>query len=147
MADNAKILGQYLARDAAYNATAVITLTNWLAEAKNAFLYRVPQLTQTISSATPKAAVYPIRTIVSSMTVCNTDAATTYNVVLLSLADLETANITFSDKQYIMNARPISANTTEVIGLGMTLSAGDGIVVWTASDSKVSFNLFGFEIS
>ena len=140
MSDSAQILGQQL-------ATGVVLASGTMAD--SLFLYRVPQLTETISTATPKSASFPFRTIVSSMIVCNTDSVSrTYNVALIANEDIGSANsVTQDDKQFLIDARELNSKATEVIGLGMTISAGDAIYVWASQPSVVSFNLFGFEIS
>ena len=134
MSDSAQILGQQLATEDALESGVI---------EDSSFLYRVPQLTETISTATPKSASFPFRTIVSSMIVCNTDSVSrTYNVALIANEDIGS-----DDKQFLIDSRELDSKATEVIGLGMTISAGDAIYVWASQPSVVSFNLFGFEIS
>ena len=140
MADSAQILGQILATDTALPTSGTLTPS---------FLYRVPQLTQTISTATPKSAVFPTRTIVSSLIVCNTDSlARTYNLALISNEDIDDdGEATCNQKQILIDTRTLDSKITEIIGLGITISAGDGLYAWASSTLKVSYNLFGFEIS
>ena len=143
MADNAKILGQILGTDTAlvYSSTPTITDAQ--------FLYRVPRPTQAISTATPKSAVFPIRTIISSLIVCNThSSALTYDMALISDSAIDIANVvTVNLKQSIISERSLDTKATDVIGLGVTLSGGDAIYAWAENPDKVTFNLFGFEIS
>ena len=143
MADNAKILGQIVGTTTAINYTGTTNIPD------ANFLYRVPKLTQAISTATPKSAVFPIRTIISSLIVCNThSSARTYDVALISDSAIASDNdVAGNLKQSIISARSLDAKATDVIGLGVTLSGGDAIYAWAENPDKVTFNLFGFEIS
>lgn len=143
MADNAKILGQILGTNTDLDYAGTTTIADAL------FLYRVPRPTQAISTATPKSAVFPIRTIISSLIVCNThSSALTYDLALIADSSIDSDNlVTGNLKQSIISARSLDAKATDVIGLGVTLSGGDAIYAWAENPDKVTFNLFGFEIS
>jgi ATP-dependent protease ClpP protease subunit len=80
-------------------------------------------------------------TIISSIIICNREnSANTFRLAIKSDGG------TIADEDYIAFDSNIQANDTITLTLGITLDASDVISVG-ASDSNVSFSVFGTEIS
>lgn len=80
-------------------------------------------------------------TIISSIIICNREnSANTFRLAIKSDGG------TIADEDYIAYDSNIQANDTITLTLGITLDASDVISVG-ASDSNVSFSVFGTEIS
>tara|TARA_Y100000114_G_C11605166_1_gene252400 strand:+ start:134 stop:463 length:330 start_codon:yes stop_codon:yes gene_type:complete len=79
--------------------------------------------------------------IVSSITVCNREAAT--NTFRIST---KTDNSSVANTDYIAYDTSIAANDTVTLTLGITLQAGAEISVG-ASDANVTFQAFGTQIT
>lgn len=95
------------------------------AVASPATLYTVPAATQTVCS---------------TLSICNTGAATTYRV------SVRPAGAAQDDKHYLAYNPPINANDTVLLTLGITLAASDVVTVYSANGA-VAFSLFGAEIT
>ena len=93
----------------------------------NATLYTVPASTQTITS---------------TITACNTSASdTTFRIFIVeSGGSAGQANALFYDGALL-------ANSTISFTLGLTLEAGDSIVVRSSTASAVTFQAFGSELN
>lgn len=78
--------------------------------------------------------------VVSSITICNQGAATSYRISVAVAGLADTA------KQYIAFDVPIAANTTDVFTVGITLGAADVVRVYNTL-ATCSFNLYGTEIT
>ncbi len=89
-------------------------------------LYTVPALTQTI---------------VSSIVVCNQNAAAKKFRVYIQVA-----GVALDIKQYLYFDVSVAATDTFVATIGMTLAATDVVTV-RANATALSFNLFGQEVS
>jgi len=77
-------------------------------------------------------------TVISSVTVCNLGANSSWR---LSIA---IAGAVDSPKQYLYYDMPHTANDTFIATIGITLSAGDIVRIYSGS-GNISFNLFGVE--
>lgn len=78
---------------------------------------------------------------VSSLTVCNQSSYPgTFRV------SVAVAGAADDPKQYIYYERPLEPNDTFIATIGMTLAATDKVRVFS-SNSAMSFNLFGVEVS
>ena len=77
---------------------------------------------------------------VSTITVCNQGATTTFRV---SVAVAGAADVV---KQYIYRDLQLTANDTFAATLGITLGAGDKVRIY-AGTANLSFNLFGCEVT
>lgn len=96
------------------------------ASALDVALYTVPAATETV---------------ISSIIVCNREsAANTFRIAVKSDGG------SVADEDYIAYDTTIEANDTITLTLGITVNASDIISVG-ASDSNVTFNIFGTEIS
>ena len=96
------------------------------ASANNVTLYTVPSGTETI---------------VSTIVICNREAATnTFRLAIRPNGD------TLANEHYIAYDSDIVANDSITLTLGVTLDADDVVSVG-ASDNQVSFSIFGTEIS
>lgn len=78
--------------------------------------------------------------VVSSITICNQGAATSYRISVAVAGLADTA------KQYIAYDVPIAANSTDVFTVGVTLATTDVIRVYNTL-ATLSFNIFGTEIT
>lgn len=96
------------------------------ASANNVTLYTVPASTETI---------------VSTIVICNREAAT--NTFRLAIRP---DGATLANEHYIAYDSDIVANDSITLTLGVTLDAADVVSVG-ASDGNVSFSIFGTEIS
>ena len=102
-------------------------------------------LSQTVPPATTLTDSYTVpvgtETVVSAIWVCNTnpstDAVFSISVAIGGAAD--------STKQYILSLIPIDAGDTWEATVGVTLSAGDVIRVYS-SQSNMAFQFYGAEI-
>jgi hypothetical protein len=88
-------------------------------------LYTVPALTEAI---------------VSTITVCNRGAATTYRIAVRA------AGAALADEHYIAYGANLGAGETEIMTVGLTLEAASIVAVY-ASHGDVAFGIFGSEIS
>lgn len=89
-------------------------------------LYTVPSLTETV---------------VSTITVCNRDAAAaTFRIAIRPDA------ATLANQHYIAYDVEIGGNSIQALTLGLTINAADVITVY-ASTANLTFNAFGSEIS
>jgi len=105
---------------------------------------------KTLAQALPNAAILtdayvcPANTqaAISSIVVCNQDnvLTTTYRISVAVDGSDDSA------MQYLYYDAPVSANTTDVLKLGISLNAGDIIRVY-AGAATISFNIFGQEIT
>ncbi len=76
----------------------------------------------------------------SSLTICNRDAAAgSYRVAVVPSGE------SLAAKHYIVYDKPMDAKDFVSLVLGLTLAAGDKVVV-NGSSANISFNLFGSEI-
>jgi hypothetical protein len=89
-------------------------------------LYTVPSTTQSI---------------VSSVAVCNQSATSaTFRIAVRPSADATT-----TAKHYLVYGTTVGANDTIVLTMGITLSAGDKVLVY-ASTGNISFAAYGSEL-
>jgi len=77
-------------------------------------------------------------TVISSVTVCNLGVNSSWR---LSIAISGAAD---NPKQYLYYDMPHAANDTFVATIGITLSAGDIVRIYSGN-GNISFNLFGVE--
>jgi len=96
------------------------------ASANDVTLYTVPSSTETI---------------ISSVVICNREAATNTFRLAVKVNGGSVAN-----EDYLAFDATIAANDTITMTLGITLDAADVVCVG-ASDANVTFNIFGTEIS
>jgi hypothetical protein len=101
-------------------------------------------LGQSAPSATTDTNVYTVglgkSAVVSTITVCNRDAASaTYRLAV------RPAGATIANQHYIAYGTTVPANDTISLTLGITLAATDVVTVY-ASTANLSFNIFGAEI-
>lgn len=78
--------------------------------------------------------------VVSSVTICNRGAATTFRLAVAVAGLADTA------KQYIYYDVALPANDTFIATVGVTLGAADVIRAYAAS-ANVSANVYGVEIT
>lgn len=76
--------------------------------------------------------------IVSSITVANRGAATSFRIAV------RPAGAAIANQHYIVYDSPISANQTLSLTLGITLATTDVVSVY-ATLATISFNIFGVE--
>lgn len=102
-------------------------------------------LGQLTSTATTEGVIYTVpantSTVVSTITVCNRDAANSTFRVSVSENGASTTN-----KDYIYYDTIIGSYDTFAATLGLTLASGDVVRAYSDS-SNLSFNLFGQENS
>lgn len=100
-------------------------------------------LGQSNPSATTNTTLYTVpaatQTVVSTLTVCNRDAAATSFRVAV-----RPAGASISNEHYLYYDVAISGNDTFAATIGMTLGATDVVTVY-ATAATLSFNLFGQE--
>jgi len=87
-------------------------------------LYTVPALTSTV---------------VSTLSICNQGASTTYRVAV------RPAGASIVASHYVVYDSAINANDIVMLTLGITLSTTDVVSVYSAT-ATMSFNMFGAEI-
>ena len=80
--------------------------------------------------------------VVSSLVLCNRNAATKYFTVQVVPNGETPAN-----KHIIFNERNLTTDSTDVISLGMGLLAGDKIDMLAEATSSISVTIFGIESS
>ncbi len=102
-------------------------------------------LGQSAPSATTATDIYQVPSstyaVVSTIAVCNRGASNaTFRIAV------RPAGGSLSTEQYIAYDSTISANDTTFITIGATLSGNDVITVY-ASNTNLSFNVFGSEIA
>jgi hypothetical protein len=102
-------------------------------------------LGQSAPSATTDTNVYTVglgkSAVVSTITVCNRDAASaTYRLAV------RPAGATIANQHYIAYGTTVPANDTISLTLGITLAATDVVTVY-ASTANLSVNIFGAEIA
>lgn len=101
-------------------------------------------LGQSKPAAATLTALYTVpastQAVVSTITVCNQGAATTFRISVAIAGAADTA------AQYIAYDVAIGANETAYVTIGATLGAADVIRVYNAA-ATVSFNAFGQENS
>lgn len=83
--------------------------------------------------------------VVSTIAICNQDAITSSYSIAVQKAS-EYSPLTPQNKQFIAYEITLNSKDTTTATLGVTLTSGDVITVWAATN-KVSFNVFGSEIS
>lgn len=99
-------------------------------------------LGQSAPSATTATDVYTVpsgkSTVISTIAVCNTGSLATYRIsVRVNGASPATA-------QRIASDASLPANSSDFLTVGITLSAGDVITVYS-STANLAFNIFGDE--
>jgi hypothetical protein len=102
-------------------------------------------LGQSNPSATTETTLYTVpsstQSIVSSIAVCNqASASATFRIAVRPSADSSTVG-----KHYLVYGTTIAANDTIVLTMGITLAAGDKILVY-ASTGNISFAAYGSEL-
>lgn len=102
-------------------------------------------LGQVNPAATTETVLYTvpilISTICSSISICNTDVAKTTFRVAISKSGSSTTT-----KDYLYYDVTLAGNDTFIATIGITLAGTDVIKVY-AGNNKLSFQLFGTEIS
>jgi len=96
-----------------------------------------------LASTTSAVALYTCpsstETVISTLTICNREAATnTYRIIL------RPDDETLADKHYLAFDVIIAPNDTTALTLGITMDASDKLYV-SASDTNLSFSAFGSE--
>jgi hypothetical protein len=99
------------------------------------------------SAATTLEDLYTVPTstsaVVSTITICNrTTSSRTYRIAIKP-----TVATAIADEHYLAFDVPIAANDTTALTLGITLAAGNQIVVYSSAASSLTFQAFGSEIS
>ena len=80
------------------------------------------------------------QTLVSSIVVCNRNAATrTYAIKVVPSGE------TPADKHILFNDRSLVTNGTEILSMGMGLQPGDRVMVH-AQSADISMTMFGIEM-
>lgn len=109
-------------------------------------LYTVPVAAATtvasgVVEVSPKAVSIQVQTLVTSIIVCNTDATPsgTFDI------QLESAAATTADT-YLFKNTAVASDSTKVLSLGLTLSAGD-IIRGNAVTADYDFTVMGIEIT
>jgi hypothetical protein len=101
-------------------------------------------LGQVMPAAVTSTALYTVPTgksaSVSSIMICSTVQDVTVRV------SVAIAGESLSTKQYIYYDLPITASDTFVATVGISLSAGDVVRVYTSAP-YVTFNMFGVEVT
>lgn len=102
-------------------------------------------LGQSAPSATTNTDVYTVgsgkSTVISTISVCNRGTSSaTYRIAI------RVAGSAIANEDYIVYDSTVPANDTISLTLGITLAATDVVTVY-ASNTNLSFNLFGSEIA
>jgi hypothetical protein len=102
-------------------------------------------LGQSNPSATTEATLYTApsltQSVVSSIAICNqAGTSATFRIAVRPSADATTAA-----KHYLVYGTTVAANDTIVLTMGITLAAGDKILVY-ASTGNISFAAYGSEL-
>ena len=102
-------------------------------------------LGQSNPSATTEATLYTApaltQSVVSSIAICNqAGTSATFRIAVRPSADATTAA-----KHYLVYGTTVDANDTIVLTMGITLAAGDKILVY-ASTGNISFAAYGSEL-
>lgn len=107
-----------------------------------ATVYKI--LGQSAPSATTNTTIYTVpgatTSLCSTLAVCNRGSSATYRVAVIPSGD------TIDVDNYIVYDSAISANDSIFLTIGITINAGDFIVVYSNSAS-LTFSLFGTEIT
>lgn len=103
-------------------------------------------LGQLAPSAFTETALYEVPTakqaVTSSLVICNrttSGAISSYSVAVVPDGE------TLANKHYLVYEKPVNFRDTNTHVLGMSLQAGDSVVV-IASTADLSFTLFGVEM-
>ena len=82
------------------------------------------------------------QTVVSVLAIANRGSSTSagYDIIVVP------AGQTFTSKNYIASSFTVPGNETTVLTLGITMAAGDKILINTSS-TNLSFSAFGVEFS
>jgi hypothetical protein len=96
-----------------------------------------------LASTTSAVAIYTCpastETVISTITICNREAAiNTYRIIL------RPDDETLADKHYLAFDVNVAANDTTALTLGITMDASDKLYV-SGSDTNLSFSVFGSE--
>lgn len=98
------------------------------------------QITGSASTQTLYTVPAATSAVVSTITVCNfDDASTVYSIAAVPSGD------SLGDKHYVAFNTAIAGKDTAAITIGVTLATGDSIVV--INNESGSFSAFGTEIS
>lgn len=101
-------------------------------------------LGQSNPSATTLTTLYTVpaatSTVVSTLTICNLSAATSYRIAI------RPAGAAISNAHYLVYDQYIASNDTITLTLGLTLATTDVISVY-AGTANVVFQAFGTEIA
>ena len=90
-------------------------------------LYTVPSNTQAVCS---------------TLSICNLGSAlNTYRLAV------RPSGATIANQHYIVYDAQVAGNDSKFLTMGLSLNASDVISVYTPSNSGISFNLFGSEIT
>lgn len=103
-------------------------------------------LAQAAPSATTETTLYTVpegySAVVSTIAIANqTSSAGTYRIAIRPAADATT-----TQKHYIVYGATVPLNDSIMLTLGLTLAAGDKILVF-ASSANQSYSVFGSEIN
>lgn len=130
MAEGIKILAQKMLRNDSATPTAATS---------NDIIYVAPQASgQRFESRRFS------QTLITSIIVCHQDTTGTGHPYTIRLvADSETP--AFDDKQYLFYSKNIASKSTDVLSLGIGLSAGNAIYA-SAGTSDISITIFGTEV-
>lgn len=101
-------------------------------------------LGQSLPASTTTTTIYTVpaatQTVVSSIAICSIAGSTVYRI------SIRVNGESSANKQYIAFDAPVNQYDTVFLTLGITLSAGDIVEVYSGNGT-VAFNLFGSEIS
>jgi hypothetical protein len=107
-----------------------------------ATVYKI--LGQSAPAATTETLAYTAgnQAVLSSITICNQAATSaTFRIAVRPAADLTT-----TQKHWIVYGSTVAANDSTIITPGITLATGDKVFVY-ASTTTMSFSVFGTELS
>jgi hypothetical protein len=83
-----------------------------------------------------------VETVISTLVIANRSDSTAGSYRIIISPDGET----LSDKHYLAFNVPIAAGDSTTMTLGLTLNAGDKLIVYSGNNN-LSFSLFGMEIT
>jgi|2_EtaG_2_1085320.scaffolds.fasta_scaffold28330_3 hypothetical protein len=129
MADAFKILGQLAPTDTSEDELYVVPVTD----------------SKTVGgvAVAPKALSVTTQTVVHTIIVCNLAGNTpTFDIRLKNAADDADVN-----QEYLFKSVATTANSTRILSLGLTLSAGNQIKVKTSIADEIAFTAMGIEVT
>ena len=94
----------------------------------------------------PKAVSQIPQTLITSIIVCDTDSTNrTFDIVLQPVLPVDPTDV--EDYQYLVKSRPLAANETKILSLGLTLGPGNILRVSASAADVVAFTVMGIEVT